>query len=38
MQMDEDTQEGSIITCPACGLDFKIAQLPNGAYTAISVS
>ena len=37
MQMDESTQEGSIITCPACGLDFKIARLPNGAYTAISV-
>lgn len=38
MQMDSTTQEGSIITCPACGLDFKIAKLPNGAYTAISVN
>jgi 3-phenylpropionate/trans-cinnamate dioxygenase ferredoxin reductase subunit len=37
MQMDESTTEGDIITCPACGLDFKVAKLPNGAYTAISV-
>lgn len=34
MQMEAGHKEGSIITCPACGLDFQIATLPNGAFTA----
>lgn len=38
MQMDDATKEGDIITCPACGLDFRIAKLPNGAYTALPVT
>jgi len=37
MQIDKDAKEGSIITCPACGIDFKVERLSNGALHAVPV-
>jgi len=37
MQIDDNAEEGSIITCPACGIDFKVERLPNGAFHAVPV-
>jgi len=37
MQIDNKAEEGSIITCPACGIDFKVERLPNGAFHAVPV-
>ncbi len=37
MQIDNKAEEGAIITCPACGIDFKVERLPNGAFHAIPV-
>ncbi len=37
MQIDDKAEEGSIITCPACGIDFKIEHLSNGAFNAVPV-
>ncbi len=35
MQIDSQAKEGTVITCPACGLDFRIQRLPNGAFCAL---
>ena len=37
MQIDDKAEEGSIITCPACGIDFKVERLSNGAFHAVPV-
>ncbi len=37
MQIDDTTEEGTIISCPACGVDFKVGRLSNGAFHAVPV-
>jgi len=37
MQIDDKAEEGAIITCPACGIDFKVERLPNGVFHAVPV-
>jgi len=38
MQIDNHAEEGEIITCPACGIDFKIERRSNGAFHAVPLS
>lgn len=38
MQVDDNAGEGSIITCPACGIDFRVERMPNGAFHAMPVN
>ncbi len=37
MQIDDKTEEGTIISCPACGIDFRVERLSNGALHAVPV-
>ena len=38
MQADSHTEEGSIITCPACGIDFRMVRMPNGKFHAVAIN
>ena len=38
MQADKNTEEGAIITCPACGIDFRMVRMPNGKFHAVAVT
>ncbi len=35
MQIGEQAEEGSVHTCPACGADFRLVRMPNGAFRAV---
>ena len=35
MQVEADHQEGTILSCPACGVDFRLEGMPNGAFRAV---
>lgn len=35
MQVEEDYEEGTILTCPVCGAEFSLERLPNGAFRAL---
>ncbi len=37
MQIDDKTEAGTVISCPACGVDFKVERLSNGAFHAVPV-
>lgn len=34
IQVDEDHDEGSVVTCPACGFEFRLKRMPNGVFRA----
>jgi NAD(P)H-nitrite reductase large subunit len=34
IQVEEGYQDGSVVTCPACGVDFLLRRMPNGAFQA----
>jgi NAD(P)H-nitrite reductase large subunit len=34
IQVEEQVEEGSVVTCPACGADFSLQRMPNGAFRA----
>ncbi|VAX11799.1 hypothetical protein MNBD_GAMMA26-1267 [hydrothermal vent metagenome] len=38
MQIDDRVKEGEVITCPACGIDFRVAQRSNGAFNAVPLN
>jgi NAD(P)H-nitrite reductase large subunit len=35
IQIEEQVEEGSVVTCPACGADFSLQRMPNGAFRAV---
>lgn len=35
IQVEEQHEEGSVVTCPACGADFRLQRMPNGAFRAV---
>ena len=35
MQVEADHEEGTILSCPACGADFRLERMPNGAFRAV---
>ncbi len=35
MQLGEQVEDGSIETCPACGVHFRLDRMPNGAFRAV---
>ena len=35
IQVEEHHEEGSVVTCPACGADFRLQRMPNGAFRAV---
>ena len=35
MQLGEQVEDGSIETCPACGANFRLDRMPNGAFRAV---
>jgi NAD(P)H-nitrite reductase large subunit len=35
MQIEEDYEEGTTLTCPVCGAEFHLRRLPNGAFRAL---
>jgi NAD(P)H-nitrite reductase large subunit len=35
IQIEEQVEEGSVVTCPACGVDFSLQRMPNGAFRAV---
>jgi NAD(P)H-nitrite reductase large subunit len=37
MQLESGAGEGTIVTCPACGIDFRMERLPNGNLHAVAV-
>jgi len=37
MPLGSEAQEGTIVTCPACGVDFRMERLSNGGFTAVPV-
>ncbi len=37
MQIGEEAEEGSVETCPACGANFRLDRMPNGAFRAVLV-
>jgi NAD(P)H-nitrite reductase large subunit len=34
IQVEEHCEEGSVVTCPACGADFRLERMANGAFRA----
>lgn len=32
IQVDDQLEEGSVVTCPACGVDFRLHRMPNGVF------
>ncbi len=34
IQVDDSHKEGDIVTCPACGIEFRLTRLPNGVFGA----
>ena len=34
IQVGEDAQDGDIVTCPACGVEFRLVHMPNGFFRA----
>ena len=37
MQIDDHAKVGTVITCPVCGVDFRVERLANGALHAAPV-
>lgn len=35
MQVEEDYEEGTVLTCPVCGVEFRLNRMPNGAFRAV---
>ena len=35
IQIEEQVEEGSVVTCPACGARFCLQRMPNGAFRAV---
>jgi 3-phenylpropionate/trans-cinnamate dioxygenase ferredoxin reductase subunit len=35
MQVEEDFDEGTALTCPVCGAEFRLDRMPNGAFRAV---
>lgn len=35
IQVEEEHQEGTVLTCPPCGVDFRLQRMPNGAFRAV---
>ncbi|MEW6443121.1 MAG: FAD-dependent oxidoreductase [bacterium] len=35
IQVGDEEQTGRIATCPACGLEFRLEKMPNGAFRAV---
>jgi hypothetical protein len=38
IQVEDTYTEGDIVTCPACGIDFRLKRMPNGAFRAESAT
>jgi len=34
IQIDDRAREGSLVTCPACGIDFRLQAMQNGLFRA----
>jgi NAD(P)H-nitrite reductase large subunit len=34
IQVGKDAREGDIVTCPACGVEFRLVRMPNGFFRA----
>jgi len=34
MQLEESCRDGDVMTCPACGVDFRLERMPNGVFRA----
>jgi len=34
IQIEDDFKEGSVVTCPACGIEFQLQRMPNGVFRA----
>jgi len=34
IQVGKDHEDGAVLTCPACGVDFEVRRMPNGAFRA----
>lgn len=35
IQIGEGDREGGIVTCPACGYEFRLERMPNGVFRAV---
>jgi NAD(P)H-nitrite reductase large subunit len=38
IQVEEKHEEGSVVTCPACGADFRLERMPNRVFRAVLCS
>lgn len=36
IQVGERDREGGIVTCPACGCEFRLERMPNGVFRAVA--
>ncbi len=34
MQLNESCEDGDVVTCPACGVNFRVERMANGAFRA----
>jgi NAD(P)H-nitrite reductase large subunit len=34
IQVEDSYREGDVVTCPACGIDFRLRRMPNGVFAA----
>lgn len=34
MQLEDSCRDGDTMTCPACGVDFRLERMPNGVFRA----
>ena len=34
IQIEDTFEEGAVVTCPACGLEFRLQRMPNGVFRA----
>lgn len=37
IQVGEGDREGGIVTCPACGFEFRLERMPNGVFRAVPI-
>lgn len=37
IQVEDSYKEGDVVTCPACGIDFRLRRMPNGVFAAETV-